>query len=68
MPTNLAIDDELLAEAQRLGQFKTKKETVTQALRLFVQREKQKEILALFGTLDFDGNYDYKKHRQRREP
>ena len=65
MPTNLAIDDELLAEAQRLGQFKTKKKPVTQALRLFVQREKQKEILALFGTLDFDDNYDYKKHRQR---
>lgn len=65
MPSNLAIDDELLAEVQRLGQLKTKKETVTQALRLFVQREKQKEILALFGTLDFDDNYDYKKHRQR---
>jgi hypothetical protein len=29
IPRNLAIDDKLLEEAQRIGHHKTKKETVT---------------------------------------
>jgi hypothetical protein len=29
MPTNLAIDDRLLEEAQRVGRHRTKRETVT---------------------------------------
>ncbi len=63
MPTNLAIDDSLLAEAQKVGQHKTKRETVTAALKEYVERRKQKEILSIFGTLDYDPNYDYKRER-----
>jgi hypothetical protein len=29
-----------------------------------IQRSKQLEILDLFGTIDFDPEYDYKKNRQ----
>ena len=46
MATNLKIDDKLLEEALRLGQFRTKKEAVNQALTEFVQHRKQLEILA----------------------
>ena len=67
MATNLAIDQELLAEALAIGKLKTKKATVNEALREFVQRRKQLEILDLFGTIDFDPDYDYKAERQRKQ-
>ena len=66
MATNLAIDQELLAEAQEIGGLKTKKATVNEALREFVQRRKQLKIIELFGTIEFDPDYDYKKERQRK--
>ena len=64
MATNLAIDDKLIDEARRVGNHKTKKEAVTTALQEYVQRRKQLEILKLFGTIDYDPDYDYKKMRQ----
>ena len=67
MPTNLAIDDRLIAEAQKLGRHRTKKETVTAALDEYVQRRKQLQILDLFGTIDFDEAYDYKRERRKRQ-
>ena len=65
MATNLAIDDNLLTEAQKIGGFGTKKATVTQALQEFIQRRKQTKILDLFDTVEFDPKYDYKKQRRR---
>ena len=65
MPTNLAIDDDLLKAALDLGGFKTKKDTVNQALREFIDKRKQREILDLFGTMDPDPDYDYKAGRNR---
>ena len=66
MPTNLAIDEQLLREAQELAGLKTKKETVNEALREFIQRRKQIEVLKLFGRIDFDPDYDHKKGRSCR--
>ena len=43
MPTNLAIDENLLSEALKVGGFKTKKNTVNEALKEFIRRRKQKE-------------------------
>jgi Arc/MetJ family transcription regulator len=65
MPTNLAIDDQLLEEARRVGGQRTKKATVTEALEEYIQRRKQARILKLFGTVEFDPKYDYKKQRRR---
>lgn len=65
MPTNLAIDDELLEEALRVGGHRTKKATVTEALREYIQRRKQLEIVELFGELDFAPDYDYKAQRRK---
>jgi Arc/MetJ family transcription regulator len=67
MPSNLAIDDKLLAEAQRAGHHKTKKETVTAALTEYVAKRKQRRILSLFGTIDYDPSYDYKRERWRKK-
>ena len=66
MATNLNIDEALLNEAQILGNKKTKRETVNEALEEYIQRRKQKEILKFFGKVDLDPNYDYKKERKSR--
>lgn len=65
MATNVAIDDRLLEEARRIGGQKTKKATVTEALQEYIQRRKQAKIVKLFGTVEFDPTYDYKKQRRR---
>jgi Arc/MetJ family transcription regulator len=61
MATNLALDDRLLETALKIGGLKTKKDTVNAALKEFVERRKQKEIIALFGFMPNDEDYDYKK-------
>ncbi|MBI4729871.1 MAG: type II toxin-antitoxin system VapB family antitoxin [Acidobacteria bacterium] len=65
MATNLAIDERLLNEALRVGGHRTKKDTVTEALQEYIQRRRQARILELFGKIDFDPGYDYKRQRRR---
>jgi len=66
MATNLAIDDKLITEAQTIGGAKTKKAAVTEALAEYIQRRKQIRITSLFGNVDYDPDYDYKKTRSRQ--
>ena len=65
MATNLAIDDKLLAKAREVGGHRTKKATVTEALQEYIQRRQQAKIVQLFGTVEFDADYDYKKQRSK---
>ncbi|MFH0785987.1 MAG: type II toxin-antitoxin system VapB family antitoxin [Pseudomonadota bacterium] len=65
MATNLAIDDSLLSLARQVSGLKTKKDTVNTALKEFIQRRKQEEIINLFGKIDYDPAYDYKQLRKR---
>lgn len=65
MATNLAIDDNLITNAQKAGHHKTKKEAVTTALKEYIARKRQSEIIDMFGTINFDPKYDYKKARLR---
>ena len=58
MATNLALDDELLEQAVTLGGLKTKKATVTLALKEFIQRREAEKLIDTFGTVDFDANYN----------
>jgi len=66
MPTNLAIDDELLEQARTVGGYRTKRETVNEALREFIQRRQRLELVKLFGKVEYDRAYDYKKERRAR--
>ena len=66
MPTNLAIDDELLEQALTVGGYRTKRETVNEALREFIQRRQRLELVKLFGRVDYDPKYDYKAERRSR--
>ena len=65
MATNLAIDDALIVEAQTIGGAATKKAAVTEALVEYIQRRKQIQIVSLFGTVEYDPEYDYKSIRAR---
>ena len=65
MASNLAINDELLKEALEISGLKTKKDTVNLALKEFVNHRKQLKIFDVFGKMDPDPDYDYKKGRVR---
>ena len=65
MATNLHIDENLMREALELGGQRTKRAVVEEALREYVQRRKQVRILELFGTIEYDDDYDYKRQRQQ---
>lgn len=65
MATNLAIDPSLLERALEVSGEKTKKAAVTRALEEFVARREQVGLVELFGALDWDPDYDYKRERSR---
>ena len=66
MPTRVAIDGRLILEAQKLGHHRTARDAVTAALEEYTSRHKQVEILRLFGTIEYDPSYNYKRERNRK--
>lgn len=63
MAKNMDIDDRLIDEARRLGNHKTSEEAVIAALKEYIDRRKQLEILKHFGTIDYDPDFDIRKMR-----
>ena len=49
-----------------VGGRRTKKEAVTEALQEYIARRRQAQVTRIFGTVDYDPKYDYKKQRRRR--
>lgn len=66
MPTNLAIDDKLIEQAQKLGRHRSKKDTVNAALDEYIRRRKQLALVPLFGTIDYDPDYNHKRERSKK--
>jgi hypothetical protein len=64
--TKLNVDARLIEEARTLGGHRTKKEAVRTALEEYVQRRKQVEVLSLFGTIEYDEQYDYRRERRAK--
>ncbi|MEA3363952.1 MAG: type II toxin-antitoxin system VapB family antitoxin [Thermodesulfobacteriota bacterium] len=58
MRTNIVVDDNLIAEAMKLCNIKTKKGVVDQALNLLVQVKKQEKIRQLRGKIHWEGDLD----------
>lgn len=58
MRTNIVIDDDLMEEALKVSQLKTKKDAVEEGLRLLVQRKKQEKVKNLKGKLRWRGDLE----------
>jgi Arc/MetJ family transcription regulator len=59
MRTNIVIDDAMMDEALAVSGFKTKKETVEEALKLLIAQRNQGAIRNLRGKLAWDGDLDH---------
>jgi len=62
---DIKVDESLLTEALRLGEHQTQKAIVEEALREYIQRRERLKIMDLFGSIDFDPEYDYKQQRHQ---
>lgn len=58
MRTNIVIDDALMNEALGVSGFKTKRETVEEALKLLVALKNQTKIRSLRGKLFWQGDLE----------
>jgi Arc/MetJ family transcription regulator len=58
MRTNIVIDDILMTKALSLSDYKTKKETVEEALKLFISMKNQSSIKNYRGKLKWEGDLD----------
>lgn len=56
MRTNIVIDDSLMNEALVISGYKTKKETVEEALKLLIELRNQANIRKLRGKLQWEGD------------
>lgn len=62
---NLRLDNELIAQVVKLGNFKSKRDAVDAAVAEFVARRNRLRMLDLEGQIDFDPNWNYKHMRRR---
>jgi len=58
MRTNIVIDDRLMNKAKKVSGYKTKKETIEEALKLLVAQREQSEIRNVRGKLNWEGNLE----------
>ena len=63
MRTNIELNDDLIAQAQRFSGLRTKREVVDAALREFVARHRQQQMLSLVGEGLIDPSYDVRQVR-----
>ena len=56
MRTNIDIDDDLMARAQKVTGLATKKAAVEEGLRLLVRLKEQEEVLKLAGKVHWQGD------------
>jgi len=58
MRTNIVIDDTLMDKAISVSGFTTKKETVEDALKLYVRVKNQASILKYKGKIEWEGDLE----------
>ena len=64
MATNIELNEDLLKKVMSLSGVRTKKDAVNEALTEYVQRREQLKIIELFGTVEYEKSFDYKKQRK----
>jgi hypothetical protein len=63
--TSLNINEALLKEALALDNQVNIDSLVEIALREYIQRRKRLKVLDLFGTIEYDEDYNYKQQRHQ---
>jgi Arc/MetJ family transcription regulator len=63
MRTNINLDDQLVEQAFKFSQARTKKELIHEALEEFVENRRRLNLLDLEGRIEFAEGYDYKQLR-----
>ena len=66
MRTNIELDDDLVEEAFRLTNLRTKKDLLNLALQELIRSRKKRNLLDLSGQIQFAPDYDYKALRENR--
>jgi Arc/MetJ family transcription regulator len=67
MRTNIVLDEKLIRQAMRLAKAKTMREAVDTALRDYVARARQRDILALVGKDLIAPDYDVRAARRNMD-
>jgi Arc/MetJ family transcription regulator len=68
MRTTLDIPEDLLEEARRLLQFKSKTDTIIFSLRELVRRRRIEDLKSLMGHVDLKLDLDSQRRRPARRP
>lgn len=68
MITNIPIDEELVEEARRAGRHGSREEAIRRALEEYVNHHRRQRIINLFGTVEYEDEYDYKSARRKDQP
>lgn len=63
MRTNIVLDEKLVDEALKLSSSTTKKDLIHEALQLYIQFKRRKDIRELKGKICFADDYDHKRMR-----
>jgi Arc/MetJ family transcription regulator len=64
MRTNIVLADDLVKEAFKFSQVRTKRELINVALKEYVQNHGRLNLMDLKGKIAFPRDYDYKKMRR----
>jgi hypothetical protein len=63
MQITLNLDDALIQDAMNLNPDLTLEKAIESALAFYIQQQQRMKIVELFGAIDYDPDYDYKKQR-----
>lgn len=66
MTKSIELDENLVKEALALGQHSSINLLVETALKDYINKYKKEKIIELFGTIEYEENYDYKKQRNKQ--
>lgn len=66
MRTNIVLDDKLVQEAFSVSRARTKKDLIHEALKIFIQVSKRKDLTELAGKIDLVEAYNHKAMRKTR--
>jgi hypothetical protein len=63
MLITLNLDDGLIQDAMSLDPDLPIEKAISSALAFYVMQQQRLQIVKLFGAIDYDSDYDYKKQR-----